>query len=56
MFVLIGFVGVNIFYDVFLVDVIFEDRMDWIFIRGFVLGYIGSIIFFIGCIVFIIFF
>lgn len=51
----IGFFGVNVFYDVFFVDVILEKWMNIVLVWGFGLGYIGSMILFIISIVVILF-
>lgn len=50
----IGFAGSNIFYDAFLVDVSKDEDMDRVSSLGYGLGYIGSTIPFIICMVIVI--
>ena len=50
----IGYTGANIFYDAFLVDVSEDKDMDRISSLGYALGYIGSTIPFITCMVIVV--
>lgn len=50
----IGYTGANIFYDAFLVDVSEDKDMDRISSLGYALGYIGSTIPFIACMVLVV--
>lgn len=50
----VGFSGANIFYDAFLVDITSKDRMDRVSTAGYALGYIGSTIPFILCMIVVI--
>lgn len=50
----VGFSGSNNVYDAFLLDVTTEERMDYVSSMGYGLGYIGSTIPFILCIVIVV--
>jgi MFS transporter, UMF1 family len=50
----LGARGANVFYDAYIVDVTENDRMDDISAKGYALGYVGSVIPFVFCIVVII--
>lgn len=50
----IGFAGSNIFYDAFLVDVSEDKDMDRVSSLGYALGYIGSTIPFIICMIIVV--
>ncbi len=49
----IGFSGALVFYNAFLPEIATEDRYDTVSAKGFSLGYIGSVILLVGCLVMI---
>lgn len=49
----IGYSGSLVFYDAFLPEIVTEDRLDEVSARGYSMGYYGSIILMLGCLVLI---
>ena len=49
----IGYSGSLVFYDAFLPEIVTEDRLDEVSARGYAMGYYGSVILMIACLVLI---
>lgn len=47
----IGYSGSLVFYDAFLLEIVTEDRYDEVSARGYSMGYYGSVILMIACLV-----
>lgn len=47
----IGYSGSLVFYDAFLLEIVSEDRYDEVSARGYSMGYYGSVILMIACLV-----
>ncbi len=44
----VGFAGGMVFYNAFLPEIVTEDRLDMASARGFIMGYIGSVLLLVG--------
>ncbi|MDW8331303.1 MAG: MFS transporter [Cyclobacteriaceae bacterium] len=49
----IGYSGSLVFYDAFLPEIVTEDRLDEVSARGYSMGYYGSVILMVACLVLI---
>jgi UMF1 family MFS transporter len=49
----IGYSGSLVFYDAFLPEIVTEDRLDEVSARGYSMGYYGSVILMIACLILI---